>query len=77
MKTVEKLARDCLELPVAERMHLVRTVLEASEGNGARDDVESAWEEEIVARVEAVREGRAESVDAEEVFAELDRRFPG
>lgn len=42
----------------------------------SRAEIESAWDEEIGRRAEAVRSGAVEGIDAEEVFAELDWRFP-
>jgi hypothetical protein len=45
---------------------------------GACDpDAAEAWENEIFARIQTVRNGTAVSRSFEEVFADLDRRFPG
>ena len=75
-KALSEIARDALDLPLAERRALARMLLDVSETD--RDfspEVEAAWEEEIVRRLRAVDAGIAKSRPATEVFADLDRRF--
>ena len=75
-KMLSEVARDALELPPAQRRTLARILLETSEeGAGYSPEVETEWEEEIVRRLQAVEKGTARSRGAEEVFADLDRRF--
>ena len=77
MKLISEIARDAMELPPAQRLTLARILLDLSDPNqDARPDAESAWEDEIVRRMAAVKSGTARSRDFDEVFAELDRRFP-
>ena len=76
-KVLAEIARDALDLPVAERRTLARILLDVSDMD--RDfspEVDAAWEEEIARRLRAVDDGTARSRPATEVFAELDRRFP-
>jgi len=66
-----------MQLRPKQRRTLARILLELSEeDNDFSPDVESAWEEEIARRMEAVRAGAARARSYEEVFADLDRRFP-
>jgi hypothetical protein len=39
-------------------------------------DVEDAWEQEIIRRMEDIKAGRARSAGFDKVFARLDQRFP-
>ena len=76
-KVLAEIARDALELPVADRRTLARMLLEVSDAD--RDfspEVEAAWEDEIARRLRSVDEGTAKSRLATEAFADLDRRFP-
>ena len=57
--------------------HLARILLDRSESEqDFSPEVEAAWEEEIGRRIDAVKAGKAHSKIFEQVFAELDRRFP-
>ena len=72
MKPLDEITRDALQLPLRERFSLAHTLLRESEPN---DEFEAAWEAEILRRLETVDAGTAVSRPAEEVFADLDRRF--
>ncbi len=73
---LSEIARDALELPIAERRTLARILLDVSDADhDFSPDVEATWEEEIVRRLRAVENGTANSRSAAEVFADLDRRF--
>jgi putative addiction module component (TIGR02574 family) len=39
------------------------------------DDIDPAWDAELLRRIESVRNGTAKTVPAEEVFAEIRARF--
>ena len=78
MKIMSDVARDALELPPNQRLSLARFLLDLSEAEtGFHPDANEAWEEEISRRIEKIRNGTAKSIPLEEVFADLDRRFPG
>jgi hypothetical protein len=77
MKAIAELTKDCLELPSSQRLKLARILLDVSESD--RDyspETEAAWEEEIRARIEAVKSGAAQSRSHADVFADLDQRYP-
>lgn len=78
MKTMSEIARDAIALPPNQQLSLARFLLELSESATPSDaDAEEAWDEEIARRIESLRIGAAKTRPAEEVFADLDRRFPG
>ncbi len=76
MKALSEVAKDALELRPDQRLTLARILLEL---DGADEEfspeAESAWEEEICRRLQAVKLGQAQSRSYEEVFADLDRGF--
>ena len=77
MKLMSEITKDCLELPSAQRLKLARILMDVSEPDqNFSPDVESAWEEEITARLLAVQTGTARSQPAAEVFARLDQLYP-
>ncbi len=77
MKTLAEIAKDALELAPAQRLTLARILLDLSEPDlEFQPDAESAWEQEIVRRMDAVRAGSAQSRSLDKVFADLDLRFP-
>ncbi len=77
MKMLSEIARDALELPPAQRLTLARILLDLSEPDqDFSAEVESAWEQEICRRIDALKAGNAHSKRFDQVFAELDRRFP-
>ena len=77
MKALSDVAKDAMELRPKQRRTLARILLELSEeDNDFSPEVESAWEEEIFRRIDALKAGTAAARSYEEVFADLDRRFP-
>jgi hypothetical protein len=77
MKALSEVAKDAMQLPPKQRRTLARILLELSvEDNDFSPEVESVLEEEISRRMEAVKVGAASTRSYEEVFADLDRRFP-
>ena len=76
VKVLSEVTKDALELTPGQRRTLARILLESSdEGEDFSPDIEAAWEQEIVRRMEAVKTGSAAHSSAEEVFARLDDRF--
>ncbi len=77
MKALSEIAKDAMELRPRQRRTLARILLELSEeDNEFSPEAESVWEEEIARRMDAVKAGTACARSYEDVFAELDRRFP-
>lgn len=75
-RSLEQLEAEVLDLPVAERAHLVQRLI-ASLDDDEEDprEVERAWEDEIRHRLAEVEAETAELIPAEEVFAELRARL--
>lgn len=77
MKLISEITRECLELPSAQRLKLARILIDVSEpGQDFSPEVQAAWDEEIGARVDAVKNGSANSRPIAEVFAQLDELYP-
>lgn len=77
MKAIPELAKDALELPSSQRLALARILLDLAEEDREFDPLaEAAWEEEICRRMRAVEAGGVRTKSFDEVFADLDRRFP-
>ncbi len=77
MKVLSELTKDALELSAPQRLTLARILLDLSEEDqDFRPDAEAAWEDEICRRLNAVKAGTSRSRSVDEVFADLDRRFP-
>jgi hypothetical protein len=77
MKAIAELTKDALELPASQRLQLARILIDVSEvDQDFSPDAEAAWEDEIRARIEAVKSGTASSRLAADVFADLDRLHP-
>jgi hypothetical protein len=77
MKALSELAKEALELPPVQRLTLARILLDLTEEDGDfSPQVDAAWDEEICRRMKAARAGTARSRTCDQVFADLDRRFP-
>lgn len=77
MKLISEITRDCLELPSAQRLKLARILMDVSEPDqDFSPGVQVAWDDEIGARVEAVRNGTAKSRPIADLFAQLDELYP-
>ena len=77
MKLISEITRDCLELPSAQRLKLARILIDVMEpGQDFSPEVEAGWEEEIGARVEAVKNGSAKARPMADVFARFDQLYP-
>jgi len=78
MKALVDIAKDALELSSTQRFTLARILLDVSEvGDSPDPTVEAAWDQEIGRRIASIHDGSAKRKGAVEVFAELDRHFPG
>lgn len=69
--TADEVLENALKLSREQRTHLAEQLLKSIDGG----DVEGAWAEEIVARVEALERGEVELIDAREVFAHARARL--
>lgn len=73
--SIEEITKEVVDLPRHQRLALVRLLLDLDQP-GTSDEVESAWDEEIRARVKAVDEGRAVGIPYEQIKKEMAGRFP-
>jgi putative addiction module component (TIGR02574 family) len=71
---LEDVTREAIELPRHQRLALACLLIELDDP-GSDAEAEVAWEAEIRARVQAVKEGRAEGVPYEQALARVDRRL--
>lgn len=73
-KTLETITHDVLELPRSDRLALAQIIFDLDEGP-LDPGAESAWDEEIRARLKAYDEGRLETLPYETLRAEMEKRF--
>ena len=77
MKPISEITKDCLELPSAQRLKLARILIDISEPDqDFSPEVEALWDEEIGARVEAVKNGSAKARPLADVYARFDQLYP-
>lgn len=72
---VEELSQRARELSAEDRARLAEDLLASLEGEPTQPqaEVEAAWAQEVSRRAEEVRSGRAQTVPADEVYAETRR----
>jgi putative addiction module component (TIGR02574 family) len=71
---IEKITKEIVELPRHQRLALVRLLLDLDQP-GTTGEIDSAWDEEIRARVKAIDEGRAVGIPYEQIKKEMAERF--
>jgi putative addiction module component (TIGR02574 family) len=71
---LEEVVEQALSLPGLERLSVARRILESVEPE-AGEEVERAWEEEIIKRVEKIDSGTASGRSWEEIKKDFDSRF--
>ncbi len=72
--SIEEISKEIIELPRHQRLALVRLLLDLDRP-GTSEDIESTWDEEIRARVNAVDDGRAVGIPYEQIKKEMADRF--
>ncbi len=72
---LEKVVEQALSLPGPERLSVARRILESVEPELCAE-VDRAWEEEIVKRVEKIDSGTASFRPWEDIKKDFDSRFP-
>ena len=73
-KTLEAITHDVLKLPREQQLRLAHYVL-SLEDDPIAPEVEMVWDDEIRARLAAVREGRVEMIPWEKVREDLQERL--
>lgn len=73
-KMLEEITKEAFQLPRKQRLALASVLLEFEDRD---EDAQAAlvWEQEIVARIQAVDDGTAIGVSYEEVMREAESRF--
>ena len=72
--TFDEIAKEVVTLPRHQRLALARILLDADQQAGTAE-AEREWDEEIRARVQAIDDGRAESVPYDDLKKEMRARF--
>ncbi len=72
--TLDDITREALQLSSKQRLKLVHHLLEADAGQ-PEPGAEEVWEDEIQARILAVRSGRDKGFSHEEVMEEAKKRL--
>ena len=73
--SVREILAEAISLPVEERAALIDTLLRSL--NQPEGEVDREWIAEADRRLDEVRSGRATTIPADEVFAEIRRRSAG
>jgi putative addiction module component (TIGR02574 family) len=74
LRIEHRITKEIIELPRHQRLALVRLLLDLDQP-GKGGEIESAWDEEIRARVKAVDEGRATGIPYDQIKKEVTNRF--
>ena len=73
-KTIEDIENEIRALSADDRRHLIRDLIADLDGD-MDQDVEEAWLVEVERRYKEIKEGSAELIPAEEVFARVRARL--
>jgi len=71
----EDLYEKAMRLSEDERQKLVRRLTESEGCHDSRSEIESDWNAEAARRYQDYKDGKVESIPADEVFRRLDDRF--
>ena len=76
---VEDLYEQAMSLDEAERLRLVRLLMETTESDSccreSRAEIERDWNEEVARRYQEYKDGKVEAIPAEDVFRRLEARY--
>ena len=73
-KAFEEIAREATQLSHEQRLELASLLLQLNDGS-TDSEVNATWEEEILARIQAVDENRIEGVSFETVMRDAEDRL--
>ena len=73
-KAFEEIAKEATQLSRQQRLELANLLLEMNDGL-AETELSATWEQEILARIRAVDEGRVEGAAFEDVMREAEGRL--
>ncbi len=74
MTTVEKLFQEIETLPIDIKTQLIEKLLESI--NPSQEEIDGLWSVEAEKRVEDIKNGKVKPVDGEDVFREIQRKYP-
>jgi putative addiction module component (TIGR02574 family) len=69
---IKELTKEALELPPIERAKLIEKLFESFEST-SRASVDKKWAEEAEDRIDAFKQGKIETVSAEQVHKEINQ----
>ena len=72
---MDQICKEALELPLDQRLTVVRRILEESDTAPFREQVEQEWDSVIRERMVRYDGGKAKSRRAADVFDALDKRL--
>jgi putative addiction module component (TIGR02574 family) len=72
---LEDITREALKLSRQQRLALAGFLLEIDDPAASDPEVEAAWEQEILARIQAIDDGTAAGVPYEEVMRAAQERL--
>jgi putative addiction module component (TIGR02574 family) len=76
IKPLSEVTREAMELPVDQRLSLVRTILGTTESNPTPShEVDQAWEDEIADRIQSVQSGQATGRSWDEILKDIDTQL--
>jgi putative addiction module component (TIGR02574 family) len=70
----EEVLHAALSLPAKERVALAEQLLDSVQAAPEQNEIDRAWAAEIERRLRAYREGKSQTIPAEEVFRALQNR---
>ncbi len=73
-KALEEIAKEAILLPRQQRLALAGLLLELDDA-GSDPKVDEVWEQEILARIQAVDDGTAKGIPYEDVMREARERL--
>ncbi len=75
--TLEQVAEEALSLSLTDRSALTKILIQTFDPTPVEDtaEVEQAWQVEVEKRVDEIISGRAKTIPAEDVFAQLRVKY--
>jgi putative addiction module component (TIGR02574 family) len=74
VKKFDDIMDSALKLPAADRKRLAQQLLESLD-DSEKQEIESAWAEEIARRVKDFESGKSTPIPAEDVFIEIRQKL--
>jgi putative addiction module component (TIGR02574 family) len=73
-ESAERIKQELAHLPPQDRAELAHFLIESLDAE-VDEDAEAAWEAELLRRAKAIDSGRAVGLPADQVFAELRKKY--